>query len=350
MRSLIIYAPNVGTGGGLVLLLEMLKADWPGFYQVAILDRRAQAQIADEVAGIEVHWSDPSLSGRWKAERLVSRLATTGDVVLCFHNLPPVLHNLARVFVYVQNAYLVGLIPKSHLRGWVKWRCAVERFIARGFRHRVDRYMVQTGSMALALAKWFGPDVPPIDILPFAAEKRSCVDNVASSTVRQWDFIFISDGAQHKNHDRLFTAWEMLANSGQFPSLAVTLHRERDAALRERLRTIVTRSGARIYDLGFLPHADVLIAYRHAGALIFPSYAESFGIPLLEAKAAGLPILAPELDYVRDLIDPDVTFDPTSVRSIARAVTRFIGAPSDHLKMLSGQGFADAVTERAAIC
>ena len=350
MRTLIIYAPNVGAGGGLILLLELLKADWTGLRQVAILDQRAQALIGDRAVDFDAHWSQSSLTGRLQAERLVSRLAMPGDIVLCFHNLPPVFPIKGNVFVYVQNAYLTGLIPSSNLRGWVKWRLLAERLIARRFRHRVERYMVQTESMAMALATWFGPGAPPIDILPFAADMVAGDDTIVALPEQRWDFIFVSDGVPHKNHNRLFDAWELLAQKGLFPSLAVTLHPVRDAGLRHRLQAVIKRSGAQIDDLGLLPHAEILFAYRQAGALIFPSCAESFGLPLLEAKAAGLPIVAPELDYVRDLLDPEVTFDPTSVRSIARAVMRFLGAASGRSGVLNVQDVANAVITHANKC
>jgi glycosyltransferase involved in cell wall biosynthesis len=59
--------------------------------------------------------------------------------------------------------------------------------------------------------------------------------------------------------------------------------------------------------------------------LIYPSLFESFGLPLLEARQAGLPIIAAELDYVRDIVEPVVSFDPESALSIARAVMRYQG-------------------------
>ena len=45
---------------------------------------------------------------------------------------------------------------------------------------------------------------------------------------------------------------------------------------------------------------------------------------LLEARALGVPVLAPERDYVRDVCEPRQTFDPASPRSIADAVRRFL--------------------------
>jgi glycosyltransferase involved in cell wall biosynthesis len=57
---------------------------------------------------------------------------------------------------------------------------------------------------------------------------------------------------------------------------------------------------------------------------LFPSLGESFGLPLIEAQAMGLPILAAELDFVRDVCAPVETFDAQSAVSIARAVRRFL--------------------------
>jgi len=354
MGAVVIYAPNVGGGGGLVLVRELLGAVSHMSRVTAVLDRRGQAQIGDQADGIDVRWVDSSIIGRWRAEKLLSRLTGPDDLVLCFHNLPPILPTKGRVFCYVQNANLVGIIPTSHLSGWLRVRYALERFIARTFRHRVHRYLVQTPTMAAALCEWYGANPPPIHVLPFAPTESQPESHskhrvapgdcdVARPSPR-WDYIYVSDGYFHKNHQRLFVAWQLLAERGVRPSLALTLHPGRDGGLRERVRELA-EEGLNIEDLGQLLHADVLAAYRRSRALIFPSYAEAFGIPLLEAKAAGLPILAPELDYVRDVCEPAVTFDPFSSRSIARAVLRFQKEPADSVTPMSADAMAATLCE-----
>jgi glycosyltransferase involved in cell wall biosynthesis len=345
IESVLIYAPNVGGGGGLVLLRELLRSRWPAARVTAILDRRGRHVLGDFGQDVDIHWVTSSLGGRWRAELLLARLASPRGLVLCFHNLPPVLPVRGTVLCYVQNANLVGIIPTSHLSGWLRIRYAVERFIAHRFRHHIDRYAVQTPTMAAALQDWYGSGAPPIDILPFA-DRDMDVGVATRATEKRWDFIYASDGSVHKNHRRLFAAWRLLAEQGVRPSLAVTLHPERDVALRDEVRAMAAE-GIRIDDLGFLPHSDVIDAYYRAGALIFPSYAESFGIPLTEATKMGLPILAPELDYVRDVCDPAVTFDANSPRSIARAVRRFLSQASDRVEILSADQFVATVCDKA---
>jgi glycosyltransferase involved in cell wall biosynthesis len=153
----------------------------------------------------------------------------------------------------------------------------------------------------------------------------------------------VSDGAPHKNHRRLLQAWAILAGDGIYPTLALTLHPSRDKVLREEVVATSDRHSLRIRDLGQLPHQDLLRLYHRASALLFPSLAESFGIPLIEATEAGLPIIAPELDYVRDVCIPIETFDAHSPRSIARAVKRFLRMKTDCLDILSADALVQSV-------
>lgn len=337
-----------------MLLQGLLRETWPGKHLVALLDARARNQFECLAEGLDAHWCEPSIAGRWRAEKLLAHLSDRATLILCFHNLPPIMSVKGSVYCYVQNANLVGLVPVSVHSGWVRIRYFVERAIAKLFKKRVSRYIVQTPTMASALIDWYGPQPPPVEVMPFSspAEQMHRGDiaqlrAVDSSSSSGWDFIYVSDGSTHKNHARLFSAWEMLAEDGIYPTLAVTLHPERDGQLREAVRSLSLR-GVKIEDLGQLPRNTVIRAYSASRALIFPSYAESFGLPLIEASAAGVPILAPELDYVRDVCDPDVTFDAMSPRSIARAVRRFLGRPMDRAPLLSPQVFVQNFCALAA--
>lgn len=75
----------------------------------------------------------------------------------------------------------------------------------------------------------------------------------------------------------------------------------------EEIRDRATRIGSHVVVKGPLPHEDVQRLYLEADALVLPSYREGFPIVVLEAMAAGLPILATRVgaipDVVRDGVD-----------------------------------------------
>ena len=93
----------------------------------------------------------------------------------------------------------------------------------------------------------------------------------------------------------------------------------------------------------------VVEQYQQHEALIFPSLTESLGLPILEAQAMGLSIIASEKDYVRDIIEPDQSFDPHSYISIARAVMRFKKHNYNKNKILSSQEFINKLLEKTKV-
>lgn len=68
----------------------------------------------------------------------------------------------------------------------------------------------------------------------------------------------------------------------------------------------------RIHLIGVQPYERICEYYRSCDALLFPSYIETFGLPLLEAAMTGMPIIAADLPYSREVLDgyEGVTFVP----------------------------------------
>lgn len=329
MPALVLYAPNVHTGGGLVLLRALLSA-WPaGSKLTAFFDSRVR-EVLDVPPGAQITWVAASVASRLAGEIALQRMAKRNTTVFCFHGLPPLLPSPARVLVFQQNRNYFGLNSLSGLYPCTlktRLRSGFERMVGWYFRHRVSEYIVQTPGMQRSLSLWYsapGGRAARVRVLPFAGTFGQSATN--KCVQRQWDFVYVADGEAHKNHRNLLQAWQLLAQDNLWPSLVLTLSL-RDAALAQTVVQLKQQSGLCIYDLGQMPHDEVLGLYGKARALIFPSTSESFGLPLIEASQLGLPILASELDYVRDVCVPAETFDPNSPVSIARAVKRFLGNP-----------------------
>lgn len=346
--KLILYAPNIHTGGGYILLRSLLD-EWPtSLMLTAVLDLRAKDRLCLPV-GSHVHWVKPSVISRLKAEVMLRDLSKKPDTVLCFHGLPPILPSFARVLVFHQNRNYLGLNPLRDFPLRTAARLGFERLIGRVFRGRVSEYLVQTPSMARDLTLWYrrcsgSASLPTIRVRPFLNKLPTRDELGCSSGNVDWDFVYIADGVAHKNHRRLLEAWCILASNNIRPKLALTLG-SRDELLIQAIVALRTEYKVEIFNLGEISHNAVIAVYKSSRALIFPSLSESFGLPLIEASHFGLPIIASELDYVREVCDPVETFNPNSPHSIALAVMRFLNINNSTFKPVGPSEFlAELVT------
>lgn len=73
-----------------------------------------------------------------------------------------------------------------------------------------------------------------------------------------------------------------------------------------------TYGDERIKLIGMQPYDHICGLYRTCDALLFPSYIETYGLPLLEAAMTGMPIIAADLPYAREVLSgyDGVTFIP----------------------------------------
>lgn len=309
----IVHAPNVHQGGGATLLIDLLTA--PNGPDLAFVDARMRLPETTRSA-LKVVRVAPSLLQRWKAEAELSSACCPQDVVLCFGNLPPLRKISGKVFVYLQNRYLSAHRSLKGLPWKAQVRIHLERLWLRQYL-RDATVLVQTETMAQEVRQNL---LRSCEVLPFAPR----VIRLRDGQSPLFDFVYVASGEPHKNHRNLIEAWGMLAQKGMRPTLCLTLDESNDALLLDWIRTRQTSDGLHIHNQKS-DAANMPALYAQSRALIFPSLFESFGLPLIEARDAGLPILASELDYVRDVIEPHASFDPSSPLSISRAVMRHLG-------------------------
>jgi glycosyltransferase involved in cell wall biosynthesis len=343
-----IHATNVHQGGGWSLLHALLKSLHDKTLFVLCLDERMSLPevLKDNVLVKRVK---PSVFQRLIAESWLARNVTEDDTVLCFGNLPPFFKLRGRAIVFVQNRYLIDGVSLKRFPLKVGLRLAIERQWLTLKMSNADEFVVQTPTMKRLLEiKTQG--LAPISVLPFVAEPNGYMRNLTKgkpSNENEYDFLYVASGEPHKNHRRLIEAWGLLAEGGIFPSLCLTLEEDRFAELCSEIDIKCQQYGLQVTNVGGLSHSDVLALYTRAGAVIYPSNFESFGLPLIEARQAGLPVLASELDYVRDVLDPEQTFEPESSVSIARAVKRFMGLDEAALPLLDAKGFLASILGKA---
>lgn len=101
--------------------------------------------------------------------------------------------------------------------------------------------------------------------------------------------------------------------------------------------------------LGFIDEAEKPALLAAARSFVFPSLAEGFGLPIIEALAVGTPVAASEIPSNRELFNEAITtFRPDSVTEMAKAI-RSVTQDANVPRVKRGQALAKEFTwERVA--
>jgi glycosyltransferase-like protein len=148
---------------------------------------------------------------------------------------------------------------------------------------------------------------------PIGRRARASVRQRAGVSDR---FVFLSVGGiePRKGTTFLFQAMSILKREVEPPPALVVVgghsfqdyRRYRDEAL-SRLPELGLELGRDVVLAGSISDSDLHRWYRSADALAFPSVKEGWGLAVLEAMAADLPVVASDIAVLREYLTPDET-------------------------------------------
>lgn len=137
-------------------------------------------------------------------------------------------------------------------------------------------------------------------------------------------FLCVSSDYPHKNLGLLLRAYAWLRPQAD---LLLTGHRTKTPGIYE----LGPDPAPGVHYLGEVERSRLPALYQHALAFIYPSTYEGFGLPLLEAMAAGTPVICARLTSVPEVAgDAAVYLDELSMDELADRM-REVGALRDRL-------------------
>lgn len=165
-----------------------------------------------------------------------------------------------------------------------------------------DAVLTNSEATAAALRPRLRPGLPviaaPLGVTPVAPAPGA--DRVAQG--RPY-FLVVGTIEPRKNHLLLLHAWRRMAaaGSGPVPLLLVVGRRGWE---NEQVLDVLERgplAGREVRELGGLNDGELAGLMRGAHALLMPSFTEGFGLPVAEALAQGVPVIASAIPAHREV-------------------------------------------------
>jgi len=229
-------------------------------------------------------------------------------------------------------ATLMDAIPLSHPE-WVTYRYrALKNALWRKSSHWADHILTISEYSKSEIETHFGISERKITVIPLAVDQRwfSDISDQTSLEVSKRlklpksYYLFVGTLQPRKNVRRVIEAHQSLpsATREEFP-LIIVGREGWDSDVADGLKT--GRYGDKISWLQYLDLSDLYTVVSLAKSLVFPSLHEGFGLPVLEAMAAGTPVITSNNTSLPEVAgEAALLVDPLDVTDIANAMLKVV--------------------------
>lgn len=194
-----------------------------------------------------------------------------------------------------------------------------------------DQLLVLSSSVARDLERVLGaaPTTVVVGAAPSSAfqpaEDPAAASRLARAQLDGLDgpYVLYPTGSHpRKNNERLVRAWSLLPRATR-SAWQLVLAGELPSSTTHHLDVLASELGigGSVLTTGYVSDELLLTLYQGADLVCFPSLSEGFGLPVVEAIACGIPVIASDRPPLDELVPPGRRFDPERATEIATALT-----------------------------
>ena len=135
----------------------------------------------------------------------------------------------------------------------------------------------------------------------------------------------VGGGAVHKNMHRAVEALHALGRRMPDDLSLVVVGRENNQVRLARSRAVELGILDRLLFTGVVDDERLCLIYNLASVFVFPSINEGYGLPIIEAMACGVPVIAGDRGAMKEVAgDAAVLVDPNDPEEISDAMARLL--------------------------
>jgi glycosyltransferase involved in cell wall biosynthesis len=228
-------------------------------------------------------------------------LAWPGPMVTVFHDLQYKLH--PEYFRWFDLPFWRTLLPAS--------------------AYRSRKIVVPSSAVRSDIARFYPFALSRTEVIQHGVERA--FSEMAAARDPQRFILTVSTLHPHKNLDGLLRAFHIFNRTGW--RLIIAGLKGFEAGRIESLRKELGLEDS-VELKGWIPRSELYELFRTAAAFVYPSRFEGFGIPVLEAMAAAVPVACSRIPALVEVAGDAVRyFDPDSTEQIAAALEDITSNP-----------------------
>jgi glycosyltransferase involved in cell wall biosynthesis len=205
-------------------------------------------------------------------------------------------------------------------------RLALQRKVVRGSARRADQVVFVSEWSRQAMSPSLGISLEKSTVIYHGVDDSfgTPLEREAASQTENPFILVVSVVLEHKNLVRLVEAYDQLLQSLDQKLDLVIAGPIGSVKLYQTLQLFLEQRGLtnNVRFLDSITSDELLVLYHQAELMVFPSLEETFGLPLIEAMAVGLPVVVSRASAIPEVCgDAARYFDPQDVADMTRAIS-----------------------------
>lgn len=326
--KIMVFDVAASTGGALTILSEYYRLankdqdnEWYFVISNPIFDNKENVTII-RFPWVKRSWFHRIYFDFFVAHRLVKRynideVLSLQNVVIPRTNIKQTLY-LHQPLPFIEKRFKVF----ENFKFWL-YQNIINKLIFRSII-KANKVIVQTKWMKDACVIKTGVSITKVFIeeIPYDYKVVSFYSNESDDV----QFFYPASGLIYKNHDIIIQSCLNLVKSNIAGfKIFFTLTGNENKHIR-KIKLIVEKNNLPIFFVGYLDKSQ-LNYYYSSSILLFPSYIETFGLPLLEARHHKCPIVASDTKFSREVLfeyTQSTFFDPFNVAELTSIMKNHI--------------------------